>query len=140
MNYDLNRFIIAQESCYEQVLTEMINGKKTSHWMWYIFPQIQGLGKSTTSIMYALNGKEEAISYLNHPILGIRLDDITKIIFALENKTAREILGSPDDLKLKSCMTLFYSIQAENNIFGAVLDKYFEGEQCHHTLRIINQR
>jgi uncharacterized protein (DUF1810 family) len=108
--------------------------------MWYIFPQIYGLGNSSTSILYAIKSEEEAKCFFNHPILGTRLIEITEEFLLITNKTAREILGSPDDLKLKSSMTLFHNIQNENKLFCSILEKYYEGKQCHKTLAIINQR
>ena len=108
--------------------------------MWYIFPQIYGLGNSTTSKMYAIKSEEEARYYLNHPILGKRLIEITEEILFIRDKTAREILGSPDDLKLKSSLTLFHVIQAENKLFSSVLEKYFDGRQCQSKLSAISQR
>jgi uncharacterized protein (DUF1810 family) len=138
--FNLNRFLEAQSSSYNIALFEIKNGRKSSHWMWYIFPQIYGLGNSTTSKMYAIKSEEEARYYLNHPILGKRLIEITEEILFIKNKTAIDILGSPDDLKLKSSMTLFHSIQAENKLFWSVLEKYFDGSQCNRTLSAINQR
>ena len=139
-NFNLNRFLEAQSSSYNIALLEIKNGRKSSHWMWYIFPQICGLGDSAISKMYAIKSEEEAKYYLIHPILGKRLIEITEEILFIRDKTAREILGSPDDLKLKSSMTLFHVIQAENKLFSSVLEKYFDGRQCQRTLSAINQR
>ena len=105
--------------------------------MWFIFPQYHGLGRSPTSIKYAINSKEEAISYLKHPILGPRLTEITKEFLSIENKTANSILGEPDDVKIQSSMTLFDAIQSENDLFDSILEKYFEGNRCLSTLRIL---
>ena len=132
--FNLKRFIDAQFSTYERALDEIKNGRKTSHWMWFIFPQYHGLGRSSTSIKYAINSKEEAISYLKHPILGPRLIEITKEFLSIENKTAYSILGEPDDKKIKSSMTLFSAVQNECNFFDSVLEKYFEGNRCRRTL------
>jgi len=135
--FNLKRFIDAQFSTYERALDEIKNGRKTSHWMWFIFPQYHGLGRSNTSIKYAINSKEEAISYLKHPILGPRLTEITKEFLSIENKTANSILGEPDDVKIQSSMTLFDAIQSENDLFDSILEKYFEGNRCLSTLRIL---
>jgi uncharacterized protein (DUF1810 family) len=138
--FNLNRFLQAQSNNYEIALFEIKKGRKLSHWMWYIFPQIYGLGNSSTSILYAIKSEEEAKNFLNHPILGSRIIEITEEFLLITNKTAREILGSPDDLKLKSSMTLFHNIQIENKLFWSILEKYYEGKQCHKTLAIINNR
>jgi uncharacterized protein (DUF1810 family) len=112
--------------------SEIKNGQKQSHWMWYVFPQLD-LGSSETSKKYAIKSKEEAIEYLEHPILGKRLIEITTELLALKNKSAYEVFGRPDDLKLKSYMTLFASIQNENPIFQQVLTNYFNGKICWST-------
>jgi uncharacterized protein (DUF1810 family) len=138
--FNLNRFLEAQSKNYEIALFEIKRGRKSSHWMWYIFPQIYGLGNSATSKIYAIQNEEEAINYLNHPILGNRLIEITEELLVISNKTIRDILGSPDDLKLKSSMTLFHNIQNENKLFWSILEKYYDGKQCCKTLAIINQR
>ena len=136
MNYNLQRFIDAQSNSYDIALSEIKNGKKQSHWMWYIFPQVDGLGKSETSKKYAIKSKGEAIKYLEHPILGNRLLEITNELLAIENKSASNIFGFPDDLKLKSCMTLFVLIQEENPVFQNVLNKYFKGKISWKTKQI----
>jgi len=123
--FNLKRFIDAQSNTYERALYEIKNGRKTSHWMWYIFPQYRNLGRSKTSIKYAINSKEEAISYLKNPILGSRLIEITKEFISIENKTAHDVLSGPDDLKMKSSMTLFDAVQTGNSLFDFVLEKYF---------------
>lgn len=138
--YNLQRFIDAQSLWYNKALNEINNGRKRSHWIWFIFPQILGLGRSTNSIKYALKSKEEAILYLNHPILGSNLIEITKTFLILENKSAYEILGSTDSKKLKSCMTLFDFIQSENNIFQDVILKYFNGNKCNDTLNLLKEQ
>ena len=137
-NFDLNRFIVAQSTMYSTALEEIKAGRKQSHWMWYIFPQIHGLGYSATTMKFAIQSKAEALSYLRHPILGNRLIEITTAFYNVENKTAKEVLGSPDHLKFKSSMTLFHSIQNEHRIFGDVLTKYFEGKTCLHTIETLN--
>ena len=136
--YNLNRFLNAQKIDYQKALSEILNGKKVSHWMWYIFPQFNGLGRSITSKNYAIKSKNEALSYLKHPILGTRLIEITEVFLLIENKTATEILGRTDSFKIKSSMTLFDSVQSQTNIFKEVLEKYFNGEKCQNTLRLLN--
>ena len=132
--FNLKRFLDAQSNTYERALTEIKNGRKMSHWMWYIFPQYKGLGRSSTSMKYAIKSQDEANIYFNHPILGPRLIEITKAFLSIENKTAYEVLGGPDDLKIKSSMTLFDTIQNENDLFDSVLEKYFEGNRCRVTI------
>lgn len=140
MEQDLNRFIKAQENSYEEALSEIKSGRKRSHWMWYIFPQFKGLGFSETSKYYSIKNLDEAKSYLNHPILGERLKLITNELLALNENNANKVFGSPDDLKLKSSMTLFAAINtSEENIFNAVLDKYFNGQTDNKTLIIIKE-
>ena len=135
---DLNRFIKAQEKVYDRVVTELKNGSKRSHWMWYIFPQLDGLAHSTTSKYYAIKSKEEAIAYLNHPVLGTRLIECTEAVLAVEGKTVSQIFGYPDDLKLKSSMTLFSEVTTDP-IFNHVLDKYFQDERDEKTLQLLNK-
>lgn len=136
--FNLKRFLEAQSDDYEIALNEIKSGQKRSHWMWYIFPQFKGLGRSSTTVYYAIKSKEEARAYLAHPILGSRLMEVTKAFLELESKTAREILGSPDDLKMKSSMTLFDLIQGERGLFDAVLNKYYGSSRCQTTIRILN--
>ena len=136
--YNLNRFLTAQKIDYQKALSEILNEKKVYHWMWYIFPQFNGLGRSITSKNYAIKSKNEALSYLKHPILGTRLIEITEVFLLIENKTATEILGRTDSFKIKSSMTLFDSVQSQTNIFKEVLEKYFNGEKCQNTLRLLN--
>ena len=131
--YDLKRFIKAQEGSYQIALKEIENGEKRSHWMWFIFPQIDGLGLSSISKEYSIKNREEAEEYLNHDILGERLIEITNALMKIENKPIRSILGNPDDLKLKSSMTLFNIVSYENKVFSNVLGKYFNNEVCEHT-------
>ncbi|AWV97045.1 DUF1810 domain-containing protein [Arcticibacterium luteifluviistationis] len=135
--FNLKRFIDAQSNTYERALNEIKNGRKTTHWMWYIFPQYYGLGRSSISIKYAINCEEEAIAYLKHPILGSRLVEITKAFLSIENKTAYDVLGGPDDLKIKSSMTLFDIIQSETDLFDSVLEKYFKGNRCNPTIKML---
>lgn len=132
--FNLNRFIDAQENIYESALNEIKRGNKSSHWMWYVFPQYKGLGYSSTSQKYAITCIEEASMYFNHPILGRRLIEITNAFLNIENKSAYEILGDPDYLKMKSCMTLFNSIQAGSEVFSRVINKYYLGSECLKTI------
>ena len=139
MNSGLNRFIKAQENQYEIALTEIKNGKKISHWMWYIFPQISGLGSSNTAIHYAINGLGEAKDFLNNELLGKRLLEITEVLFELKQNNADIIFGYPDNLKLKSSMTLFYIASNSDEIFKSIIDKYFSGDFCNKTIQLVRQ-
>ena len=134
---DLQRFLEAQEEDFSIALSEIKSGRKQSHWMWYIFPQIAGLGFSSTSRFYAIKDFAEAEEYLNHPILGERLIKISEALLEIEGKTAHQIFGSPDDMKLKSSMTLFAELKETNPVFQKVLDKYFDGETDERTLQIL---
>ncbi|MBD1395513.1 DUF1810 domain-containing protein [Mucilaginibacter glaciei] len=135
---ELSRFLTAQERDYETALAEIKNGRKRSHWMWYIFPQIAGLGLSETSKFYAIKDMAEAEAYLLHPILGTRLIEISKVLLELEDYHATRIFGSPDDSKLKSSMTLFAALPETDSVFTQVLKKYFNGIKDWETLRLIN--
>jgi uncharacterized protein (DUF1810 family) len=135
--HNLHRFIDAQKRDYRSALAEIEAGQKVSHWMWYIFPQYDGLGVSATSRHYAIKSSEEAAAYQDHPILGPRLCECVDALLAVTGRSAHEIFGSPDDLKLKSCMTLFSHISAEGSAFDQVLDKYFEGQRDKKTLELI---
>ncbi|MHC2991027.1 calpastatin [Pontibacter sp. HJ8] len=137
---NLQRFIDAQAGSFQQALTEIRSGRKQSHWMWFIFPQLQGLGYSETARYYAIRDLEEAALYLQHPVLGQRLIEISKALLHLEGKTANQILGSPDDLKLKSSMTLFGSLENADPVFQAVLDKYFKGSKDDKTLQLLSKQ
>ena len=133
----IERFVKAQESDYACALQEIKNGRKRSHWMWYVFPQFKGLGFSETSKYYSIKNVDEAKSYLNHPILGERLKLITKELLALNENNANKVFGSPDDLKLKSSMTLFAAIdESQEHIFQAELDKFFNGQTYNKTLTL----
>ena len=135
-NYNLDRFIEAQKSAwgsYDDALTEIKNGQKQGHWIWYVYPQIKGLGHSYNSEFYGISSKEEAKAYLEHPILGKRLREITQALLDNNNKTADDILGYPDVLKVRSCMTLF-DLVSPNDIFNDVLYKYYEGQRCDKTI------
>jgi uncharacterized protein (DUF1810 family) len=140
MNNDLDLFVQAQERDFSISLKEIKNARKRSHWMWYIFPQLRGMGHSYNSDYYDLNDSREAESYLFHPLLGPRLVEISESFLENENKTAREIMGVPDDRKLKSCMTLFAELQNTNPVFDSVLQKFFQGKKCYRTLGKISDR
>ena len=135
--YDLNRFFNAQENMYLDVLSELNDGKKRSHWMWFIFPQIAGLGRSDTAKYYAIKNQEEARAYLNHPVLGMRLQECAEIVLNLEGKSIPGIFGYPDDRKFKSSMTLFSCVADQGSIFERVLNKYFHGERDTGTLELL---
>lgn len=135
----LVRFITAQEIKFDDAFKEIRNGRKISHWMWYIFPQISGLGHSDTAKFYGIKDINEAQLYFNHFILGERLSKISQALHEIDGKTAYQIFGYPDDLKLKSCMTLFSVLKTTNPIFEQVLIKYFDGQKDSKTLKILNQ-
>lgn len=134
MYSNLNRFIEAQENIFNLALSEMKAGKKESHWMWFIFPQIAGLGTSSTAKNYSIKNSLEAQEYLNNEILGKRLIEISTVVFNNEGKSAYQIFDHPDYLKFKSCMTLFASLQNTNPVFQQNLDKYFKGTKCDMTI------
>jgi uncharacterized protein (DUF1810 family) len=135
--YDLNRFVQTQAGVYERALAEIRNGRKRSHWMWYIFPQFDGLGFSPTSKRYAIKSIAEAKAYLRHPILGPRLLECAEAAHRVEGRSAFEIFGSPDDLKLKSCATLFAYVSPAGSVFEQLLDKYYQGERDSKTLQLL---
>ncbi len=135
----LHRFIEAQQRDYENALSEIKSGRKRSHWMWYIFPQIHGLGFSEASRFYAIKNKDEAVAYLHHPVLGKRLIEISNALLDLDTDDARTVFGSPDDLKLKSSMTLFASLTKIDPRFQFVLNKFFHGKKDEKTLEIISE-
>lgn len=135
--FNLTRFQVAQEGTYEQVLLELRSGKKRTHWMWFIFPQIAGLGRSSTSMLYAIESKEEARAYLNHPILGARLVECVRALLAIDGRSASQIFGFPDDKKLKSSMTLFAYVSDQDSLFHQALSRYFNGHKDDRTLQIL---
>ncbi len=138
--FGLNRFTRAQEGVYGTVLSELRSGRKRSHWIWFIFPQIDGLGHSSTSEYYAIKSIEEARQYLRHPVLGARLEECAKAVLAVEGRSASEIFGYPDDMKLRSSMTLFaLAAEEPDSVFTAVLDKYFQGKQDERTLQLLER-
>jgi len=131
----LSRFLDAQNQTYLKALSEIKKGEKQSHWMWFIFPQLKGLGRSETAKFYAIKNREEAAAYLSHPVLGKHLVQISEELLNIQGKTANEIFGNPDDMKLRSSMTLFASVPNANPVFQKVLDKYFGGLLDELTLR-----
>ena len=135
---DLQIFVQAQEDIYEQALAELKNGSKESHWMWFVFPQIAGLGNSEMARKYAIPNLADAKAYLSHDLLGSRLRECTEAVLAVEGRTAHEIFGSPDDVKLKSCMTLFEVADGPGSVFSSILEKYFEGQRDERSLMILN--
>lgn len=138
--FNLQRFVDAQAPVYEQVLRELRAGRKTSHWMWFIFPQLHGLGFSPMSVRYAISGPDEASAYDAHPVLGPRLRECTALVNAVEDKSALEVLGAPDDLKFRSCMTLFAECGAAPAVFKQALEKYFDGEGDAKTLALLGEQ
>jgi uncharacterized protein (DUF1810 family) len=136
----LQRFLDAQRDSYALALNEIKNGKKKTHWMWYIFPQIEGLGFSETSKYYAIKDLREVEDFLRHPVLGSRLIRICKGLLDLPGRNAQEILGNPDDLKLKSSMTLFASVANSDPLFFSVLDKFFDGHMDEQTMKLLHEK
>jgi uncharacterized protein (DUF1810 family) len=136
--FELERFMSAQDLVFHKVVAELTNGKKQSHWMWYVFPQIDGLGRSAIARKYAISGILEAKAYLAEPVLAGRLNQCCELLLAIEKKNAREVLGSPDDSKLRSCMTMFSVASETNLIFQLILDKYFASKADPLTLAILS--
>jgi len=132
--YDLERFVQAQAPLYDGVLDELRAGRKRSHWMWFIFPQIAGLGRSEMAQRYAIANDDEAADYLAHPVLGPRLRECAGIVLGLKGATANDIFGAPDDMKFRSSMTLFADTAPDEAVFQACIDKYFDGEPDEETL------
>jgi len=135
--YQLNRFVSAQENDFARALSEIREGNKRTHWMWYIFPQLDGLGFSSTAKFYAIKSIDEAKAYLNHPILGRRLLQCAEAAVGVEGRSATEIFGSPDDMKLRSCATLFACVAPPGSVFERLLDKYYDGQRDQKTLRLL---
>ena len=135
--FNLGRFLEAQESVYLDVLAELRSGRKRTHWMWFVFPQIDGLGFSSTSKYYAIKSEAEARQFLNHPVLGKRLLECANAVLEVEGRSASEIFGPPDDLKLRSCMTLFAQVSDPGSVFAQVLDKYFHARLDEKTLALL---
>ena len=134
----LQRFVEAQDRVYESVCNELALGEKTSHWMWFIFPQLKGLGRSPIAKHYAIESAAEALAFWQHPILGKRLKACTQLVLAQPNTTAHDIFGSPDDLKFKSCMTLFAQVAPEEPAFKQALERFFGGKPDESTLKLLS--
>jgi uncharacterized protein (DUF1810 family) len=136
--FNLQRFLDAQSGTYAQALRELRNGQKRSHWMWFIFPQVSGLGFSEDSRFYAIRSLDEARAYLEHPVLGPRLVECSAAVLALEGRTSLDIFGSIDALKFRSSLTLFTRVSARGSIFEKSLEKYYSGEPDLKTLHVLN--
>jgi uncharacterized protein (DUF1810 family) len=135
--YDLERFVEAQSRVYDTVRAELRQGAKRSHWMWFIFPQIKGLGSSATAVHFAIASREEAAAYLKHPFLGQRLLECTRLVLGVKGRTCEQIFGEIDSLKFRSSMTLFAEVTLKERVFREALEKYFDGEADESTLEIL---
>jgi uncharacterized protein (DUF1810 family) len=135
--YDLQRFVDAQNPVYDQVCAELRRGRKGSHWMWFVFPQLEGLGRSAMARRFGIGSREEARAYLQHPVLGPRLRECTRLVLEVEGRTIAEILGCPDDMKFRSAMTLFARATADNRSFLDALTRYFSGQPDPATLALL---
>jgi uncharacterized protein (DUF1810 family) len=137
--HDLQRFVEAQDPVIETVKEELRSGQKRSHWMWYVFPQMEGLGRSRMSRRYAISSRDEAEAYLTHPTLGPRLRECTEIVNGVDGRSANEIFGSPDDLKFRSSMTLFETVADDPEPFRTALDRYYDGDPDPKTLQLLEK-
>lgn len=137
-HFNLKRFVEAQEHVYDRVREELTAGEKRSHWMWFIFPQIAGLGYSSMAARYAITSLEEAKAYLEHPVLGLRLIECTELVNRISGHSVHDIFGWPDDLKFRSSMTLFAKADPENHAFKHAIEKYFDGEYDHRTEELLS--
>ena len=135
--HDLDRFLTAQDGVHERALDELHAGRKTSHWMWFVFPQVAGLGSSSMAQRYAIGSLAEARAYLDHPVLGPRLLECARALLAHRDRSARQVMGSPDDVKLRSSMTLFAAATDVEPVFGQVLDAFFDGEPDPRTVDLL---
>ncbi|MDR6968815.1 uncharacterized protein (DUF1810 family) [Flavobacterium arsenatis] len=133
----LKKFLEAQNQVYLKALQEIKNGRKETHWMWFIFPQLKGLGQSETARFYAIADLQEATDYLAHPVLGKHLIEISEALLNIEDKSASDLFGYPDDVKLRSCMTLFANLENPHPVFASVLKRYFNGLQDEETLKLL---
>jgi len=138
--YDLSRFVEAQEHTFAQAVDELADGRKTSHWMWFVFPQLRGLGHSPTAIRFGIASLDEARAYLAHPLLGPRLKECTQLALRIDGRSITEIFGSPDDMKFRSCMTLFDRAAPDETLFAKGLQKYFGGAPDTRTLELLRQQ
>jgi uncharacterized protein (DUF1810 family) len=137
--YNLSRFVEAQNPVFDRVMDELRAGRKTSHWMWFIFPQLQGLGRSEMAARFAISGMAEARAYLEHDVLGARLEECVETVLQHHGKSAGQIFGSPDDLKFRSCLTLFRSVQPGSSLYQQALDRFYSGEPDRKTLLLLEQ-
>ncbi|XOF32482.1 MAG: DUF1810 domain-containing protein [Candidatus Electrothrix sp. YB6] len=137
--FDLQRFVRAQNSVWRQVVRELRQGRKQTHWMWFVFPQVQGLGRSAVAEQYAIRSMEEAEAYLAHTVLGSRLQECVQLTLAVKGRSAGELFGYPDELKFRSCLTLFRETVGENSLFTHALDRYFSGRGDWLTVDIIKR-
>jgi uncharacterized protein (DUF1810 family) len=135
--FDLHRFVAAQDSVYRQVKAELAAGAKTSHWMWFVFPQLRALGRSGMAQRFGIASKAEAEAYWAHPVLRVRLKDCCALLLAVNGRTAFQIFGSPDELKLRSCLTLFEQVAPQEPVFGQLLDRYYGGDRDPATLKLL---
>ena len=135
--YNLNRFIEAQMTTYEGAMLELARGRKDSHWIWFVFPQIEGLGRSDTAKLYSIKSLEEGKAYLRHPLLGPRLIEACEILLSLKDASMGEVMGFPDDLKLLSSMTLFEAVSEPNSIFTKIIEIYFDDERDENSIELI---
>ena len=136
--FDLQRFVSAQDRVYADVVAELRDGRKRSHWMWFIFPQIDGLGFSPTTKRYAIKSSDETRAYLEHPVLGKRLVECAEAVLAVQGRSASAIFGSPDDMKLKSSMTLFVAVSEPGSVFERVLDRYYQGQRDETMIQLLD--
>jgi uncharacterized protein (DUF1810 family) len=134
---ELERFVVAQDAVCEAVRAELSAGRKASHWMWFVFPQLRGLGCSATALRFGLASRDEALAYWRHPVLGSRLKECTELVLATPGRTAHEIFGSPDDLKFRSCMTLFAEVAPDEPVFRRALARFFDAEPDPRTLALL---
>jgi len=136
-DFDLDRFLMAQRSAYDAALAELKQGHKQSHWMWFVFPQMRGLGSSLMAQRYAIGSREEAAAYLQHPVLGARLAECTAAALRHSAKTPSDIFGYPDDMKFKSSMTLFAAADGPGSLYQTAIDRFFDGESDEKTLALL---
>jgi uncharacterized protein (DUF1810 family) len=136
--FDLQRFVDAQDRVYDRVLAELRNGAKRSHWIWFVFPQLRGLGHSPTAERFGISSLDEARAYLAHPVLGPRLRGCTRLVAAIDGRSVDQIFGWPDNLKVRSSMTLFARATDDNAEFSAVLDKFYDGEEDAATVELLS--
>jgi uncharacterized protein (DUF1810 family) len=134
--YELDRFVQAQAPAWPRVVAELKAGRKTSHWIWYVFPQLKELGRSHLAVLYGIGSLAEAMAYLEHPLLGERLRECVRLLIAIEGSTAHQILGSPDDLKVRSCLTLF-AAAGGGKLFEAALEKFYDGQPDERTVELL---